>query len=60
MAPHVNDTTLKTGKSTTQRDSGPALAPVDSAEIDWNRLCIALVSVAHAVFYTAYGQERAA
>lgn len=38
----------------------PALAPVDSAEIDWNRLCIALVSVAHEVFYTAYGQERAA
>lgn len=38
----------------------PALAPVDSAEIDWNRLCIALVSVAHEVFHTAYGQERAA
>jgi hypothetical protein len=38
----------------------PALAPVDSAEIDWNRLCIALVSVAHKVFYAAYGQERAA
>lgn len=38
----------------------PALAPVDFEEIDWNRLCIALVSIAHEVFYTAYGQDNAA
>lgn len=38
----------------------PALAPVDSEEIDWNRLCRALVSVASDVFYNTYGQDRAA
>lgn len=38
----------------------PALAPVESEEIDWNRLCNALVSVAGDVFHSAYGQERAA
>lgn len=38
----------------------PALAPVDSEEIDWNRLCIALVSVASDVFFSAYGRDREA
>lgn len=37
----------------------PALAPVESEEIDWNRLCVALVSVARDVFNSAYGQDRA-
>lgn len=32
VAPHVNDTTLRTGKSTTPRDSGPRLGRVSAGE----------------------------
>ncbi|MDZ8202701.1 hypothetical protein RZO50_14360 [Microbacterium sp. SSW1-59] len=38
----------------------PALAPVESEEIDWNRLCMALVSVARDVFHSAYSQDSVA
>jgi hypothetical protein len=37
----------------------PALARVDSEALDWNRLCIAMVSIATDVFRSAYGKELA-
>jgi hypothetical protein len=35
----------------------PAHTPIDFDAINWNRLCVALVSIASDVFHTAYGQD---
>jgi hypothetical protein len=35
----------------------PALVPLESEQIDWNRLCVVLLSIATDVFNSAYGRE---